>query len=113
MQPPHLAMITHGKLSSHVHLNSAAHVRRSKSFSVHSSLRLLVSSAHFASPSGSSRLCKYLPNEHECPGEISTQNRTPHISMRSNPTISLGERRQRAHRRRFARPPRSLNRAGL
>jgi hypothetical protein len=27
-------MITHGKLSSHVHLNSAAHVRRSKPFSI-------------------------------------------------------------------------------
>src|SRR3954463_11267807 len=35
-------MITHGKLSSHVRLNSAAHVRRSKSFSV--TLRLDCSS---------------------------------------------------------------------
>jgi hypothetical protein len=41
-----------------------------------------------------------------------TKLRYPYC-YRFDPRQSLGERRQRAHRRRFARPPRSLIRAGL
>ena len=57
----------------------------------------------------------FVPSEVRGPRVIEKSRRSSSLPMLPWATIrqSLGKRRQRAHRRRFARPPRSLNRAGL
>jgi hypothetical protein len=49
----------------------------------------------------------------DAPPEKFRHKTTIPISLRGRTRQSLGKRRRRAHRRRFARPPRILNRAGL
>ena len=49
----------------------------------------------------------------KAPPEKFRHRTTIPILLRGRTRQSLGKRRQRAHRRRFARPPRILNRAGL
>src|SRR3954447_7888257 len=90
MQPPHLALLTHGKLSSHVEIISSRPRPNIKSFSVYTSLSLPIPFVHLLRPHPLVALCRYLSCfEHECPIEkISTQNRTPHIAMRLNLTIA-------------------------
>ncbi len=119
MQPPRLAAIAHGKLSSHVCPKSAPSERKSvqpqgqfvqpvqttttRSGSAFAALAGAVSL--LMRPSRSRLLLEPARHENLAQRNFDTALPLP-VLLRAGIRQSLGKRRQRAHRRRFARPPR-------
>jgi hypothetical protein len=125
MQPPRPTAIAHGKLSSHVCPKSAEPERHPFSRKA-SSFQPVQTTTRSGSTSACACQCRIslvapltepaldLAARHGNPAQRNFDTTLPlSVKLRTGIRQSLGKHRQHAHRRRFARPPRFKNRAGL